>query len=522
MAIPSTMEWEFQPVGIGTANAAGGGFDPVVGVNGINYCWGPQQQMATWATSGGNYPNDLTATSATNSLLNSVSRNFWNGDVGNVINITAGTNFVAGRYCIIGISGTQAILDRNCTTGSNASTGSAVLGGAFPLMLVFLGVLNGVAQPGNSIWIWNGGTSTGVTYSFGGGYTVTFTGTSAQPIVVSGYKTSHWETTPLTANDRPLLDFTSNGLLTAAISASGCTNVIFKSLRLLGHGSSLFTVGADCLLRWIYAHNTSSIEGAGNYSVQLDRASAVDCEFCSDVGYAVYQTSAYNIHLIRCYVHDSVIGFYMAYGMFDMSECIGDSCRIGVNLGLSGAVGRWAIKNCTFANNVYHLYAPGASTGLVDNCILAFANYGAAWAAPCRLTQFQRCNWYGNTVDNDGVNKGQDNTAYNPLFTSPYSQGTDGVTNSGDGKRFSAASGPFSGVTLNDFLIVLLGSGALQGPYRITSVYSDTELGLDVSPGINLSGIPYRIFKGSDFSLQTSSQCLGTGYGMNLGVGSWS
>ena len=72
---------------------------------------------------------DLAIDVVSTDWITSAADNFASDDVGNVINITAGTGFTTGRYVITSVTGGIAVLDRAC--GTAASTGgSGTLGGA--------------------------------------------------------------------------------------------------------------------------------------------------------------------------------------------------------------------------------------------------------------------------------------------------------------------------------------------------------------------------------------------------------
>lgn len=101
-------------------DANGGGFDDTSGTPGTNYAWGAGQTTIAYT--------DL-ATVGVSAVVTSVARAFIAADVGNVVNITAGTNFTTGRYQILSVSAGAATLDRNATTGVGAG-GTGTLGGS--------------------------------------------------------------------------------------------------------------------------------------------------------------------------------------------------------------------------------------------------------------------------------------------------------------------------------------------------------------------------------------------------------
>lgn len=84
--------------------------------------------VKTWAASGGDFTNDLTATNAAASVLHSDSRAFVASDVNRFFEIVAGTNALPRIYKIVSVGSGDATLNANCTDGVGAMTaGSGIL-----------------------------------------------------------------------------------------------------------------------------------------------------------------------------------------------------------------------------------------------------------------------------------------------------------------------------------------------------------------------------------------------------------
>lgn len=133
MALSAALVWEVRSSG--TANG-GGAFNPTTA--GVDYS---QQDAAQAAYT------DLEITSTTTNVTSS-ARPFIADDVGNILNITAGTGFTVGRYEIMSVSSGVATLDR--VAGTALSTGgTATLGGAIndPSIAASLGVSD------NTFWL---------------------------------------------------------------------------------------------------------------------------------------------------------------------------------------------------------------------------------------------------------------------------------------------------------------------------------------------------------------------------------
>lgn len=122
MALSLSIIWELRPTNGDDTN--GGGFKE--GASGTDFSQqnSPQQSYT-----------DLVATSTTTAT--SVARPFTSVDVGNIINITAGTGWTTGRYEITSVTTGTATFDRAiATNGSTGGTGK--LGGAMQTYVSFL------------------------------------------------------------------------------------------------------------------------------------------------------------------------------------------------------------------------------------------------------------------------------------------------------------------------------------------------------------------------------------------------
>lgn len=146
MALPANMVWEIR--GSNGSDSNGGGFVP--GSGGTDYS---QQNAAQ-------YSGTNLVIGATNTNVTSVSHSFISSDVGNIIQITAGTNFTTGFYEIVSVASGIATLDRACGTAL-ASGGTWAEGGALAtLNLVISRVTYNPAPAPNGCTFWIQGTVT--------------------------------------------------------------------------------------------------------------------------------------------------------------------------------------------------------------------------------------------------------------------------------------------------------------------------------------------------------------------------
>lgn len=145
-AIPTQTAHEVRP-SVGSDTLASGCF--VVGSTGTDY----SQQNAAQYTG-----TDLVIDGATNTKVTSATHNFVATDVGNCLQITAGTGFTAGVRYIVSVAANAATLD--ASAGTLGSTGGTfAVGGAFATLTKALTV----NTAGNVIWVKDTGTITTTT-----------------------------------------------------------------------------------------------------------------------------------------------------------------------------------------------------------------------------------------------------------------------------------------------------------------------------------------------------------------------
>lgn len=146
-ALSSSVVWEIETGGLDTN---GGGFDPSVTSPGTDHS---QQASAAFGST------DLVI-AATTTNVTAVSHSFVAADIGNIIQITAGSGFTTGFYTIVSVATGIATLDRSA--GTAASTGGTwAEGGA---LLTLAKGFGAQVVGGNTIWV-KGGTYTTTTHT---------------------------------------------------------------------------------------------------------------------------------------------------------------------------------------------------------------------------------------------------------------------------------------------------------------------------------------------------------------------
>src|ERR1044071_7124465 len=109
MAISVNTYWDVRTTG---SDNNGGGF--VIGSSGTDYS---QQDASQYSGT------NLASTNGTTnpSVVTSATHNFVAADVGNIIRITAGSNWTTGYYQIVSVSSNAATLDRAVGTAATLS-----------------------------------------------------------------------------------------------------------------------------------------------------------------------------------------------------------------------------------------------------------------------------------------------------------------------------------------------------------------------------------------------------------------
>ena len=166
---------------------------------------------------------DLASTGATGATptVTSASYTFTKKDVGNYINISAGTNWTTGIFRVTNVSAGGAVLDRACGSVASVSSGTWRLGGSY--LSPGGACLNHIA--GNHIFV-KGATYTVTSASTnisGGCVSLTATSAAANGTLLEGY-TTYWCDRPR-GSGRPT--FQASGISTFSL-------VTFSQARVVG------------------------------------------------------------------------------------------------------------------------------------------------------------------------------------------------------------------------------------------------------------------------------------------------
>lgn len=412
MAISANTVWEYRSAG---NSDAGGGF--VTGASGTDRT----QQDAIHSTR-----TDIVIDGADNTKITSAADNFASDDVGNLINITAGTGFTTGRYEITAVAAGVATLDRAVgTTGSTGGTGK--LGGAVTITDANFEE----AEPGNILYIKDDGTHSP------GAVTVSSGGTPTSPIFVEGYNTTRGDG-PDAETNRPLISSGANAFTLGV-------NWQIKYTEHTGTSAAVVNLNSEAVILGCKSNNTSGTNSR-NAIDSTTSTRVVLCEAQSLNGNGI-QFSTDSI-IIGCYVHDCGEEGYDGVGSssYTFVHCIADTCRGGFSIVNDDSS---VLVNCTSYNCTTGLIATDAENACVMNMIIDNCTTGISFTSAQRDNNFfMNINFSNNTTDTNNVGTIINETALDPGFA----DAANGDFSVGTNMKASGVPGVFAGGLSEGFL----------------------------------------------------------------------
>lgn len=382
MALSTLTVWEIRT---GGATTNGGGFTS----GGTDYS---QQDAAQLSLT------DLAAVTA-GVVLTSATGGFTAAMVGNIIQITAGTNFTVGFYEIVGHTDTNTVdLDRDPTNGSNASAGTGAVGGA--LTIGADAQWEAIAAGADIVYIGPG------THTPTGAIDVEADGTFGAPIRVIGYNASRGDTP--TGGSEPLI--------AAAANAFNFDNYWrFENIRVTSTNATGFQGDVGCVWMNCTCDNTSGVAGRAGIASRFGHTSVSNCGASSTNGLAFRSGGQSRFH--ACYAHDSVEGFLMPAFADDhtFEQCISDTCATGFDAS-GGSINNVEILGCTIYNSTTGITLAAAEF-VILNCALDTYTTGIAASAASASNLVAYCNFVGGGTDVTNVTKGPGCTTNASGFT---------------------------------------------------------------------------------------------------------
>ncbi len=383
MAIGATCVWEVRSTAT-AANANGGGYTS----GGVDYS---QQNAAQYSLTG------VTTAAADAILLHASAASDM---VGNIANITGGTNFTVGRYEIISVvAGTSITLDRTCTTAAG-SAGTVEIGGA---LSIFDDAIGEAVEPGNVVHI------KAATYTPSASITLAKDGTNTAPIQIIGYSAAR--------NDNPA--FGSQPVFAMGANSVSLGDYMHLSyIDITGTPSTLLTLGIAGLVFKCRVNDSSATVNRVGVSTGAASGRAFQCDITVANGYGVSMAGTQGVQVVENFIHDCA-GRGISVGGNDSGVIAFntiDTCAVAIDLGsganynsifnntcYSGTTGVALAATTGFSNSIFNNIFSGFTTGANSNT----NNKNNLWV---------HNNFFNCTTDRTNVDVGLGDVDIDPAF----------------------------------------------------------------------------------------------------------
>jgi hypothetical protein len=372
MALSAATVFECRTTG---SDSNGGGF--VAGASGTDFS---QQDAAQYTFT------DLASSNGTNAspVVTSASHNFVAADVGNILQVTAGTNWTAGFYQVVSVSANAATLDKACGSAASLSGGTYAVGGA----LATPGKAAGAMAGGNKLWIKSGTYSiTSASTNVAGGCPSLPGGAAGVMTKAFGYGSARGD-----GGTMPLLQASGISTFTLLTLAafSRAENLSLDGASLTSSKGVSGAAGSSVLYRCKIANCTNSAV-TGTASCIAILCEATGCSTVAAFGLAMY---------LYCVAHDNTIsGFSFGTGQ-QLLGCVASNNTGASSDGFATGGGtNAALIGCTaYANgrHGFNLSITGRNEA-VDCLAVNNSGYGFTAASVFDDTYLYNCAGYNNT-----------------------------------------------------------------------------------------------------------------------------
>lgn len=398
-AIDAATVWECRQ-GATANNVNGGGFFDRNPGTSVDYS---QQNTAqtSWVSGGADQTNDLATSGAGVTTLTSAAGGFTAAMAGNVIHITAGTNFQAGWYEVTVFTDANTVtLDRTPSSGGAGSSGTGYLGGSMSLNSTLDDDFFEQLVAGNTVYIKDEDSD----FALGENIALTKDGTNALHVKFEGYKTTRGDN-PTGAN-RPVIAAAANTLQFAQWWV--IQNIIVTTTNTDGFQITTDSIFRNCKSTNSGAATRDAFTIGGNSRI-------LDCEGISTNGNAISPTSS--AMMISCYLHDSTNGVITASGLYILNSVIDTISATGVNMSFTGnnVIVNSVIYNCADGIKMNFGFNNVFINNIIDSCTTGASNNAL------RESNYFDYNCWNNTTDTSNVTKGDNAVTADPSMTNPGS-----------------------------------------------------------------------------------------------------
>ena len=392
MAMNAAITWEFRTTATGSM-VNGGGFK--TGATGTNYSLQDAAQLNL---------TDLACLNTTTNLT-SVTGGFTAAMVGNVIHITAGTQFTVGWYEITAVTDANtAVIDRTAAVaGQNATGGTGYVGGALSLNSTLDDEFFDQLVAGQIVYFQKG------TYTLGETTSMASTGTTTLPIKFIGYNSTRDDV--CTGLNRPIIDSSVGGY---RFTFSNWAHI--KNIHFIGNSNFTVTLGSSNTIVNCKINNISTAN-SGYYALGVSSECLVfNCEAIAIYGRAISAGSGYCC-IYGCYVHNSDVGIYCANNYTRIiNNIIANNMTYGIKI--AGAV------SSAYGNTIYGSeWKVGTGidcAALYDNEFINNNIYGFVTGTSCtaadKQTYMDYNNIYNCTTPVNNHTELANDVAFDPVF----------------------------------------------------------------------------------------------------------
>jgi hypothetical protein len=463
--------------------------------------WGLDYSQSTAA-----YKTDSTLASVngtTNpSTVTDVGLSFGVNTIGNILQITAGTNWTKGWYEVVSVSAGAATLDKAVGSSATLTSGTYYLGGALNAggwtTTFFTGAAStGGLNGGNNVWIKYNSSS----YSVGQSAEVATNCTSTAICNIIGYNTTHGDTP--TGTNRPTIALGANVWESGA--TKGASNLIITC------------AGAYCAdsgtANFINDKMINSATAAGDAALIISTQSKVqNNELVCQNGDGLEITNGYGTIAEGNYIHDSNVGVYT-----NQTGVIADNIIESITSDAIDLTGT-SYSADVFNNTIYGTETPSgtgiliantASGNKIDNNIFYGLTTGISQTTAQYYTNTGDYNdYYNNTTNYSLYYGGQHDFALNPTFSSAGQ--ITGTTATSTGSTVTDTTKSFTTNALaGQYIHVTAGTGQTNGVYLIVS-NTATVITTNNAVGTNTTGnLVYYISTKHNYSITNSSLYAG-------------
>lgn len=433
----------------------------------------------------------------------SAAKPFGVNHVGNLMKITAGTGYTVSWYEVVSVSGVTATMDRAVGTDGAKASGTFYLGGAISLQAASDQTFFNRGVAGNTVWVKNTGT-----YTLGAAITTTVSGTQSAPFTIRGYNSIR--------GDNPRLKTTQPKIVGPVYFGSTFQIVRNLYLSCATSGNNGIDGGG------IMMHNTiiNSYASAATACYCSSHSSFIGNEIVCYAGQALVPNTG-SVLLAYNYIHHSVNG---------VSTSASSNLSIIGNIfeSISGTCISWSSSTQlphVIMGNTFYGAASKMGTGinyasatsmhqLITNNIFSGLTSAISYAGLTRYCTIDYNTFYNNTTDVTNCNKGCNDVATNPSFTS-VSEYTGTTATTAAGVLTDSGANFANVVAGRDYLYLVSGTGITTGFYGITAKTA-TTITPDNAPGNDATGDKvYKIIYGHDYTPGSALKAAALPHHMN-------